>query len=690
MKPLSFQLAAAAAVAVFFSGMPLRAATQVVWDGDTSTTFLTPANWVGDVAPVPDLSTSVAVFTSTLPNGTTTFQPTLTADRNINGLLFQSPSGGWTLGGTSTMSIGGGGFDDSANTSGTTTINANVSYGSSQSWLVGVGGNLVLNGLTKVTNNSRTITVNGGTVTIAQFDALSSANQIAFTGNGTVIINAAAASANVAGPVFIQGTATLVFGNKAAIGTGNVTMANTGTTLKAGVDLSAGNAVANNFIGDTFTVAGSNNLTLSGTFTNSAAGTLTNSLDIGKTLVLFGNFGLAEGGTARTQTITGAGNTTISGAITNFVTSGTAVGSLAKTGSGTLTLSGGNNTYTGTTSVGANGGTLQVATQNSLYNNTTASWTAANIRVASGGTLAFNVGGTGEFTTGNVTMLLGNLAASTNATTNGMAAGSTLGFDTTNASGSTFTIADVLANTTGTAGGARGLTKLGAGALVLSNSNTYTGATTVSVGTLLVGDTVGSTASLASGSTVSVSANGTLGGHGTIGGAATITDGKLAPGASAGSLEFGGNLSLVASTGTPQTQIELGGTSFTLNVTEQYDRIKLTGATPTLTLAGTLSVSLINAFTLSDNQAFGIFQLNPGATRTTTFSGLPTDGSLVGTFGGKNLYITYSANFGDSEAIALTGGNDIALYTVPEPATWGLLAFSLTTVVILRRRRKFN
>ena len=157
---------------------------------------------------------------------------------------------------------------------------------------------------------------------------------------------------------------------------------------------------------------------------------------------------------------------------------------ITKSGTGTLTLSGAN-TYSGTTTVSA--GTMQFATTGSLYNSTTGSWTAANINVKSSGTLAFNVGGASEFTTGDITTLLTNLAASSS-TTNGMNAGSNFGFDTTNASGGTFTIADVIANSTGTSGGARGLTKLGTNTLVLSNAdNTYTGTTTINGGTLAIG-----------------------------------------------------------------------------------------------------------------------------------------------------------------------------------------------------------
>ena len=133
------------------------------------------------------------------------------------------------------------------------------------------------------------------------------------------------------------------------------------------------------------------------------------------------------------------------------------------------------------------GGRIQFAKVASLHNSDTLSWTAAKINVQNNTTIAFNVGGTDEFTTGDVTTLLTNLAASS-ATANGMNSGSRFGFDTTNAAGSSFTIADVLANSTGTSGGARGVTKLGTNTLILTNINTYTGPTTISSGILQLGD----------------------------------------------------------------------------------------------------------------------------------------------------------------------------------------------------------
>ncbi len=160
--------------------------------------------------------------------------------------------------------------------------------------------------------------------------------------------------------------------------------------------------------------------------------------------------------------------------------SGGGTSSLIKAGAGMMVLTGANS-YTGITRLNTNGGTLLFARRTSLYNNDTASWTAANLTVNSGATLAFNVGGVDEFTSADVTTLLTNLNGAVD--NNGLRSGSFIGFDTTNAGGS-FTISDAIANTTGTGGGTVGLVKLGAGTLQLTGVNTYTGTTTVNGGTL--------------------------------------------------------------------------------------------------------------------------------------------------------------------------------------------------------------
>ncbi len=85
-------------------------------------------------------------------------------------------------------------------------------------------------------------------------------------------------------------------------------------------------------------------------------------------------------------------------------------------------------------------------------------------------------------------------------------------------------------------GGSNGLAKSGAGTLVLSGSNTYTGETAVSNGKLLVNNSSGS--GTGSGA-VSVTSGATLGGTGALIGAVTITGGTLSPGASVESFSTG-------------------------------------------------------------------------------------------------------------------------------------------------------
>jgi len=168
----------------------------------------------------------------------------------------------------------------------------------------------------------------------------------------------------------------------------------------------------------------------------------------------------------------GQGNTfgTISGAI-----SGTGTAALVKMDLGTWTLTGANG-YAGTTTV--NGGVLQFAKRVSLYGGDTAQWTDANLIVNSGATLAFNVGGDGEFTSGDVDLLSGLGSAA-----GGFKSGSLLGLDTANAADGAFAYTSVIGNP---GGNMRGLHKLGLGTLTLGDANTYTGATRIGQGVLSV------------------------------------------------------------------------------------------------------------------------------------------------------------------------------------------------------------
>jgi fibronectin-binding autotransporter adhesin len=301
--------------------------------------------------------------------------------------------------------------------------------------------------------------------------------------------------------------------------------------------------------------------------------------------------------------------------------SGTAV---RKSGLGTWTFNG-TSQYTGTTQVTA--GTLKFGRQTALYNNTPASWTAANINVQSGATLAFNVGGASEFTTGNVTTLLTNLASSGSATT-GMNAGSNYGFDTTNASGGTFTIADVIADSTGASGGARGLTKLGTGELVLTNTNTHTGTTTVKAGTLTLGHATDTLANApvtvdGSGATLAIGAN-----SDTVG-VVTLKNGSIT-----GS---GGTL-----TGSSYA-VESGSVSAILGGSGNLSK----------TTSGTVILSGNNAYTGSTLVSDGTLQLSGAAAAIASSSGVDLGGGALLISNTSALNNTDRLN--DSGTVTLSG-----------------------------------
>jgi fibronectin-binding autotransporter adhesin len=331
---------------------------------------------------------------------------------------------------------------------------------------------------------------------------------------------------------------------------------------------------------------------------------------------------------------------------------------LHKLGDNTLTL-------TGTNSNNA----VAIAKQGTLQYGTTASLSSSlpgRLSARDGATLAFNVGGTGEFTTANITTILNNQTTSSSLT-NGMNAGSSIGFDTTNAGG-TFTIGDVIGDTSGTFGGARGLTKLGTGSLELTNANTYTGNTLVSAGTLLVNNTSGSGTGTGD---LTVAAGATLGGTGTVGGSTTI-DGILSPGNSPGVLSFSNSLTLNS---TAQTLIEIDGSSRGI----EYDGVNVTGA---LTFNGALN--LIFGTTFGASHLFNLFDF--GST-SGEFTSISLAGSYTGSFtdAGSGVW-TASTNSGNELWSFNHGTGDLILTVIPEPTT-ALLGL-LGVLVFFRRRRK--
>ena len=153
-------------------------------------------------------------------------------------------------------------------------------------------------------------------------------------------------------------------------------------------------------------------------------------------------------GTTRTITVT---DTTSIASYNGSIGDGGSGLGLTKTGVGTLVL-GGSNTYSGTTTL--NAGTLRLANADAL---------------AGGGSLTFT-GGTLQYTGSNTADYAARIVGSSGA----------IAIDT---NGQSVTFASALA-----AGNAGGLAKSGSGTLTLTANNAYTGLTTVSGGTLQVGN----------------------------------------------------------------------------------------------------------------------------------------------------------------------------------------------------------
>jgi fibronectin-binding autotransporter adhesin len=271
-------------------------------------------------------------------------------------------------------------------------------------------------------------------------------------------------------------------------------------------------------------------------------------------------------------------------------------GGVQKTDLGTLVLNGAN-TYAGGTAI--DGGTISVSSDANLGD-------AAGALTLDGGTLR----NTAAFTSTRAITL--------------------------NTNGGTFdTQADLTLS--GTIGGTGALSKTSSGTLTLTDTNTYSGATTVQAGTLLVDGNQSAATGL-----TTVQSGATLGGNGTLGGDVTVANGgTLSPGdtGAVGTLTVNGNLTL--------------NSGATLNY--QFGQANMPGGSlndltvvhGNLTLAGTLNAST------SAGGSFGA-----GVYRVFNYDGSLTDNGLVlGTVPARTLYlqtsIAHQVNLVDSSGLTL-------------------------------------
>ncbi len=381
----------------------------------------------------------------------------------------------------------------------------------------------------------------------------------------------------------------------------------------------------------------------------------------------------------------GAGSLELTSTLSNYsglttVSAGTLILSGANSSGGVTQVNGGGKiVLNSATNGGLAGGTLTFSTGSG--GTSTLEATNADREIANGVALS---GNNGQWVIqGNQSVTVdGSITAPGNtfSVTNNIATGKHLNLDggvllSTN-SGRVLVFngsGDIVVN--GVVSNAGQLQYAGSGTLKLTAANTYTGITTVTSGTLIVG----SGASIASSaSAINVEAAGTLAGAGTINRNVSIS-GTLSPGESAGVLTTNGNVTFTDSTAT--FAVELNG----LAVGTGYDQMVVAGdvtlndATLDLTLGGTLP-------TLAGGEVFYILDKTTAGDIGGIFNGLADDARIDALDGqkGVNWYITYDAIAGGG----LDGGNDIAIYTViPEPAALGVLASAFGLLGRRARRR---
>ena len=418
--------------------------------------------------------------------------------------------------------------------SGTGIVNFNggtlQATGGSATYLTGVTSANVYAGGAKIDTNGQAITIAQPLLTTAGMMGVATI-PVATNGGGSGYLTAPLVSITGGGGTGATAVANLTNGVVTSI---TITSPGTGYTSAPTVTLVGGGATTAATLGAAMTgtnaadggltKTGLGNLGLTGasTFTgnvNVIAGTLTvgaiggtSNSAIGPGNGSSGALGLSNAG----KTITVSPGATLTGTVINWFGNASNTGTLP-----TITLNGGTLSATRYTTIGAlnlNGATVTASATDS--GNYQAFALRGNVTV--GGTTASTISST------NVT-----------ATTGGYHLGANTTFNVADVTGDVnpdLIISAPLINQSGDFGNAAGgLTKTGAGTLLLSGANTYTGATAVNAGILYVNG------SLNTASAISVASGARLGGTGTVGTATVASGGSVEGGQSnAGKLTLSG------------------------------------------------------------------------------------------------------------------------------------------------------
>ena len=503
-----------------------QAKAQSVWNA-TSGNWSSSFNWSPTSVPVSDSSTALsfgggASYTSTNDLGSFT----------LNQLLFNNATGTVTLAGsptTNALDLANANADHAMlpavtlSGAGSATVSAPVIWDGETTVTNSGAGTLQFSGTQAYTNGTKQTFINSGTGTLTLADGITYANSGSNTGLVLNLINNAAAG------TFIN------IGDLGGLTNVTINIGGTGTVRWNGSsagDLLSASAVLNVLSGATFDFNG--NAETFGAL--SGAGTI---LETGAGI-----------------TVTASGYYVFSGKLSG---TGSSADLTLSSVSQTLVLSGSTSDYAGATTITAgrlivsanapsgSTGALGGATTDVLVGNTTGSSIAKllidtagvnigrNIRLQSGNTGVMTVGGLNS--SGTVTYS-GNVILGTDS---GAAKGITL----TSVNGGTVEFTGGLLRAAAATGATDTVTVVGSGTVAFRGANTFTGATMVSGGTLLLDDTTNNGGKLSS--TAALTLNGgslSLNGSGSASSAETVA--SLTLGSSASPLGGAGLISVTS------------------------------------------------------------------------------------------------------------------------------------------------
>lgn len=604
-------------------------------------------SWTGTIAPgINDIAGFSSVNTAsstpvTIGNGVSFLGIAFTNNPGSNLTINAGTGGTLTLGASGSSA----GIDVSAGAR-TLTVGSTMNLAANQIWTTGSAAagtsQIVVNG---VISGAGRLTING----LAGFaNTPVYLNNAANSFSGGVVLNSG-------GAVRFSGSATFASGTTAAstIGTGNLTI-NGGTIYGGGAFIAPSlTTISGDFGVNVGTSALNGRLTVAGGTLDLANGTRTVSLGRYATAA-----GALTGGfeSFRLLQSTGAPTISVQSGTLRFVRD--SLSSPSATDYVSVNFGTGSNFANGSGFVIGDHVITTFAATNPFG---TTAGAQPNVTVEAGG--FFNLSDATNSRSPVIRSLSGTGTVTNFSTVSGT---SVLTINSQTGDNATFTGKIVDGSTlTSVVAGAAGIvavTKTGAGIQILSGDNQYSGATVISVGTLVInGDQ-----SLSAGN-VSIAANATLAGDGTIGGATTgngnanINPGTTGLSNSIGSLAFSQSLNS-------------NGSDFLMEVSSpiSFDSINVAGA---FTMSGDLTVDALSPFS---NTTYNLFDFG---SKTGNFSSVTVEGTTLTRSG--DVWTDAGGLYSFSQV-------DGVLTVIPEPSTCLLLGLGLTGLTILRRRQRKN